>query len=92
MHGRVREHSQTPHVLPYLSCTISRAQTLQGSYGHMLHTSLFLSLIHTHTHTYAYIIYVAGMHVQGGQESWDALGCRSLSTTEPLIIGLFCGK
>jgi len=30
--------------------------------------------------------------VQGGEDSWDPLSCRSFSTTEPLNIGHFCGK
>jgi len=30
--------------------------------------------------------------VQGGEDSWDALSCRSFFAKEPLIIGLFCGK
>ena len=30
--------------------------------------------------------------VQGSEDTWDALSCRSLSAKEPLIIGLFCGK
>jgi len=27
--------------------------------------------------------------IQGGENSWDALSCRSLSAKEPLLIGLF---
>ena len=30
--------------------------------------------------------------VQGGEDSWDPLSCRSFCTTEPLNIGHFCGK
>jgi len=30
--------------------------------------------------------------LQGGQDSQDALSCRSFFAKEPLIIGLFCGK
>jgi len=30
--------------------------------------------------------------VQGGEDSLDALNCRSFSAQEPLIIRLFCGK
>ena len=30
--------------------------------------------------------------VQGGEDSQDALSCRSFSAKEPPIIGLFCGK
>jgi len=30
--------------------------------------------------------------MQGGADALDALRCRSLSTQEPLIVGLFCGK
>jgi len=30
--------------------------------------------------------------VQLGEDAYDALDCRSLSTKEPLNIGLFCGK
>ena len=32
------------------------------------------------------------MYVQGGEDSWDALSCRSFFAKESLIIGLFCGK
>jgi len=35
---------------------------------------------------------VACMQVEGGEDPYDALGCRSFSAKEPLIIGLFCGK
>jgi len=28
--------------------------------------------------------------VQGAEDAWDALRCRSLSAKEPLIVGLFC--
>ena len=30
--------------------------------------------------------------VQNGDEAQGAVSCRSLSTNEPMIIGLFCGK
>jgi len=30
--------------------------------------------------------------VQGGEDSEDALSCRSFFAKEPLVIGLFCGK
>jgi len=30
--------------------------------------------------------------IQDGEDAQDALSCRSLSTKEPLIVGLFCGK
>jgi len=30
--------------------------------------------------------------VQGGEDAWDALNCRSLSAKEPIILGLFCGQ
>jgi len=30
--------------------------------------------------------------IQGGEDSWDALSCRSFFAKEPLIIGLFCIK
>jgi len=30
--------------------------------------------------------------VQGGEDPYDALGCRSFFAKEPFIIGLFCGK
>lgn len=30
--------------------------------------------------------------LQGGEHTWDAFSCRSLSATEPLFVGLFCGK
>jgi len=30
--------------------------------------------------------------IQGGEDSQDALICRSFFAKEPLIIGLFCGK
>ena len=30
--------------------------------------------------------------VQGGEDSWDPLSCRSFSTKEPLNIGHVCGK
>jgi len=33
-----------------------------------------------------------GSLVQGGEDSKDALSCRSFSTQEPLNIGRFCGK
>jgi len=33
-----------------------------------------------------------GVMLQGGENSYDPLSCRSLSTKEPLNIGHFCGK
>jgi len=30
-------------------------------------------------------------HIQGGEDSEDALSCKSIFAKEPLIIGLFCG-
>jgi len=30
--------------------------------------------------------------IQGGEDSQDALSCRSFPAKEPIIIGLFCGK
>ena len=30
--------------------------------------------------------------IQGGEDTYDALSCRTLSAKEPLMIGLFCGK
>ena len=30
--------------------------------------------------------------LQGGEDLWDALCCRSFFAKEPLILGLFCGK
>ena len=30
--------------------------------------------------------------VEGGEDSWDPLSCRSFSAKEPLNIGHFCGK
>jgi len=30
--------------------------------------------------------------LQGGEDTYDALSCRSFFAKEPLIIGLFCGK
>jgi len=32
------------------------------------------------------------MVVQGGEDPYDALSCRSFFAREPLIIWLFCGK
>ena len=32
------------------------------------------------------------LFVQGGEDAYDALKCRSLSAKTPLITGLFCGK
>jgi len=32
------------------------------------------------------------LFVQGGEDSWNPLVCRSFSTKEPLNIGHFCGK
>jgi len=34
----------------------------------------------------------AGMMLQGGEDPWDAISCRSFFAKEPLIIGLFFGK
>jgi len=33
-----------------------------------------------------------GLSLQGGKDPKDALSCRSLSTNEPLVTGLFCEK
>ena len=33
-----------------------------------------------------------GKGVQGGEDSWDALSCRSFFAKEPVFIGLFCRK
>jgi len=30
--------------------------------------------------------------IQGGEDPWDALSCRSFFAKEPLIIGLFGGN
>jgi len=30
--------------------------------------------------------------IQGGEDPWDVLSCRSFFAKEPLIIGLFCGE
>jgi len=31
-------------------------------------------------------------YVQGGEDPYAALSCRSFSAKEPIIVGLFCGK
>jgi len=57
------------------------------------------SCIHTYTHTFihhltqihSYIIYLY-LGLQGGEDSQDALSCKSFFAKQPLIIGLFCGK
>ena len=33
-----------------------------------------------------------GTWIKGGEDSEDALSCRSCSAKEPLIVGFFCGK
>ena len=59
-------------------------------YIYMSHT-----LTHTHEHIYMYVCMghtymgAAQRSVQGCEDANDALGCRSLSAKEPLIIGLF---
>jgi len=39
-----------------------------------------------------HILQICIIQLQGGEDSWDALSCRSCFEKEPLIIGLFCGK
>jgi len=32
------------------------------------------------------------LEIQGGEDLYDSLSCKSFSAEEPLIVGLFCGK
>ena len=43
-------------------------------------------------HIYIFHPTIYGYVVQGGQDSYNALKCRSFFAKEPLIIGLFCRK
>ena len=59
------------------------------------HICLFLRYIHTHIYvirTHIYVCQLGADQLQGGDDAWDALSCRSLSAKEPLIMGPFCGK
>jgi len=44
--------------------------------------------MYIHIYIYQYVC----IHIQGGEDQWDALRCRTFSAKEPLIIGLFCGN
>jgi len=41
--------------------------------------------------TYLRVSVRAHFALQGGEDLFDALSCRSFSAKEPLITGLFCG-
>jgi len=50
-------------------------------------------LLHTYTSIHKSLEQIElPAKLQGGEDSWDALSCRSFSAKEPLIVGLFCGK
>ena len=53
------------------------------------HTHIFTHILYIYIHTHTHVVHFM---LQCGEDSQDALSCRSFFAKEPLIIGLFCGK
>jgi len=70
--------------------------SLHNRYSKNVHfskvTKVFRMLSRMHSSSVAFEARLVVTHMQGGEDSQDALSCRLFFAKEPLIIGLFCGK
>jgi len=76
------------HIIKIYHCVENLNLTHQTLYPRILNIFRKVQKI-SHLFVYTHIYDIG---VQGGEESWDALSCRSFSTKEPLNIGHFCEK
>jgi len=92
--------TRTPHPHTH-TLTQSHTQTLTQAHTHtLLRTHTFeypnrhksLDPTQPHYHKFAHTRKPPQNKVQGGEDPQDALSCRSFSTKETLIVGLFCVK
>jgi len=86
-------HTCTRHM--YIICTYTYCICI-CTHTHMCMQGYICINIYKYIHVYMFRTYMhtcrVHMYIQGGEDSWDPLRCRSFSTREPLNIGHFCGK
>ena len=81
----------------HANCRVAHERTnIYYQFRFVLHHLCVCAYTHVHICIYVcidvYMYIHADYRVQGGEDSKDALSCRSIFAKEPLIIGLFCGK
>jgi len=80
----------TIHIIQHTSHIIQHTSHIIQHTIHIIQHTIHI-IQHT-IHIIQHTTHIIQNTTQGGEDPSDALSCRSFSTKEPLIIGLFCRK